>query len=352
MHPGADGFDPSVTYGDYFTAVRDFLVRNNCASLCAAVAAITGKTTVSSDLKHVGIHLVKHGAFYHPSLIIADAHGTRVYLVLNVAVSPNGRKIIDREYRNFIRLHTELPTPRLPLVFGRGNGICQEGRTLPMFLGQWLEGYYEFHLTNDETGAQQVLVWDTDQGHRILSQPQVDELLKQAAYLLAYAYNPLTFEAIQNWHHAAGDFVVGLKNDELDVRLISVRKYAPMFESTGPDVADILDSVLVYLIHVSLRLRIDRLRGTNGMACFPPRTVPAICRGFFLGLQSAAALRDLPEDFVPTVKQYIRLCRPSELAAMIRSVINKSASDTEERILLEGSREEHIAALGKVLATA
>ena len=220
-----------------------------------------------------------------------------------------------------------------------------------MFLGQWLEGYYEFHLhTNDDTGALEVLVWDADRGRLILSGSQVDELLRQAASVLAYAYNPLTFEAIQNWHHAAGDFVVSLLRGQMDLRLISIRKYAPMVHLNEPDIADILDSMLVYLIHISLRLRIDRLLGTNGLACYPPSIVPATCRGFFQGLHSAAALRGLPDEFIPTARQYMRSCSPSELESLIHSVIQKCTSDTRERILLEDSSHEHAAALARALA--
>ena len=350
-HPEKEDFDPAVTYGDYFTAARDFLTRNDCAELCAAVTAATGETTAPDDLNRVGIHLVKHGAFYHPSLVIADTGARRLHFVLNVAVSSNGARILDQEYLNFTRLHKELTTPFWPLVFARGRGACQGRGSFPMFLGQWLEGYYEFHLhTNGDTGAREVRVWDTDRGHWVLSEPQVDELIRQAASVLAYAYNPLTFEAILNWHHAAGDFVVSLMHGQLDVRLISVRKYAPMVRLDEPDVTDILDSMLVYLIHISLRLRIDRLHGTDGLACYPSSTVPAACRGFFHGLHSAAALRRLPEDFIPTLKQYMRLLSPPELTAMIRSVIKKCAPDTRERILLEDSSDEHAAALARTLA--
>jgi hypothetical protein len=73
----------------------------------------------------------------------------------------------------------------------------------------------------------------------------------------------------------------------------------------------------------------------------PSDAVPAICQGFFQGLHSAAALRDLPEDFARTVRRYAACHGAAELMPMIQAVINGYALDAEERTLLQGIADEH-----------
>ncbi len=346
-----ESLEDGVTYGDYFSAARHFLEQNNAALLCAAVCAKTGETVTPADLEQVAVYLVKHGAFYHPAYVIARTGGRRLPLVLNVAVSSEGRKVLDGEYQHIARLNRELPENFWPLVYGHGAGLAQGGRPLPMFLGQWLEGFFEFHLTADSAQTDpKVVVWDTDRGHRILTTGQVQALLGQAASILAYAYNPLTLEAIRNWHHAAGDFIVNPGETGLQVRLITVRRYAPVINDIQPDAATLLEALLDYFVEISLRLRLDRLDGIGSPACHAPEVVPDICRGFFQGLESAAAARRLPQDFAETVKRYFALHGTVELMPIARAVAKKIPAQAGEKALLDRMIEPHVAALATILA--
>jgi len=343
-------FNIQVTHGDYFCAVHHFLAQDNLALLCGAIGQHMERSISAADLDQVAVYLVKHGAFYHPSYIKVQACGRWWPFVLNVAVSSSGQRLLGREFHNLNRLTRELDVPLWPLVFGQGCGRTNGGRQFPMFLGQWLSGYYEFHLTaGPDQDHPQVVLWDVDQGRRLLKDWQVQDLLQQAAYILAYAYNPLTFEAILNWHHAAGDFVVNPDEDGLGVRLITVRKYAPTILLANPDVAELLEALLIYLVDISLRLRLDRLDGTNQIACHPPEVIPAICQGFLQGLHVAAALRGLPEDFALTVKEFFALHGSPELMPIARSVVMKYAPDTDERPLLQATVEGHVSELAKAL---
>jgi len=344
-------FDAEVTYGDYFSAARDFLAQNDSALLCSAVGQLLDRSVCAADVERVSVYLVKHGAFYHPAYIKVQACDRWWPFVLNVAVSTAGQEILDSEYQNLARLNRELKASLWPLVFGHGCGRTDTDRQLPMFLGQWLEGFHEFHLTAASGQAHtRVVLWDLDRGPRILTRLQVQELLRQSAFILAYAYNPLTFEAILNWHHAAGDFVVHPAEGGLSVRLISVRKYAPLIDLAEPDVGALLEALLIYLVDISLRLRVDRLDGTNQMACHPPDVIPPICRGFLQGLESAAALRGLPEDFARTVKQFLALHGAADLIPIAHSVLTKYSSDADEGPLLQAAVEEHASELAGSLA--
>ncbi len=344
--------DTQATYGDYFSAARDFLTQDDSALLCSAVGQLMERSVDADAIERVGIYLMKHGAFYHPSYIEVQACGRNWPLVLNVAVSADGRKILNQEFQNLDRLNHQLSVPYWPLVFGHGSGRTDSGRRLSMFLGQWLDGFHEFHLTAGSARDQmQVVLWDIEQGSRILNPPQVHELLRQAACILAYAYNPLTFEAILNWHHAAGDFVARQTADGLDVRLISVRNYAPLIEIDEPDVAAILEALLIYLMDISIKLRIDRLDGINQLACHPADTIPAICRGLLQGLNAAAAQRGLPEDFARTVGRFFGAHTLSELTSIAQSVLVKYSAAADEYNLMQSAIENHVWELSRTLAT-
>lgn len=343
-------FEGGTTYGDYFTAAQQFLAQDNFSLLCHAAGQLVGKAVALADIRRVSIYLVKHGAFYHPACVVVDLLGQRLAFVLNVAVAAQGRKIITQEYHSLSQLNTELAGPFWPQAFGLGQGRDLKGRPLPMFLGQWLDGFYEFHLTGETSERRQVVVWDGDHGHHMLSSSQATMCMQQAALILTYAYNPLTTETIGSWHHAAGDFVLALAQDRITLRLITVRNYSPMMEDAHPDVAFVLEALLVHLMQISIKLRLDRLDGIGSVACHGAEVVPAICRGFFQGLQMAAPLRGLPEDFDTTVKAFMRLHGADHLMPIALAIQEAAAFTPEERDLVRRFLKRHVSVLIDALA--
>lgn len=334
-----------VSYGDYFMAAQQFLSKDRFALLCRAASHLTGTSTAPADIDQVAVHLVKHGAFYHPAHIVAAVHGRQLSLVLNAAVSPEGRKVIDQECRSLIQLNDQRAHPFWPTVFGIGVGADSKDRPIPMFLGQWLDGYHEFHLSGDDPDHRHVVLWDTRSGHRTLDRGQVMEILRQSALILTYAYNPLTFEAIRQWHHAAGDFIVAVNDDGIALRLITVRNYSPIFENDDPDVAAMLEGLLVFLVEISLKLRLDRLDGVGDMVCHGEHMVGPICEGFFQGLRLVAPEIGLPEDFDETVREFIALHQLNQLEEVASAIIQNLSAEPDERDLLQDNLESHLPAL-------
>ena len=347
---GHDDKSPRLSFGDYFSAARSFLARNAAALLRDAVGRCTGQPAASEDLDQVAVFLVKHGAFYHPAYVEVSVHNQRLPFVLNVAASRQGEHYLHHEYQILARLNATLAEPFWPQVYGAGYGLCRNGRQLPMFLGQWLAGFYEFHLTTGTSGAPyQVVVWDTDRGHCMLTPSQVQEVARQTAFILAYAYHPLTFEAVLNWHHAAGDFVLKQAEEGPKVGLITVRRYAPMLAQSDPDLAAVLDGALLHLVMISLRLRLDRLDGTGPMACFSNDVVPAICRGFLEGIAHGCDARGLPADLSTAIGRFLRLHTEAELMPTARQVIASYPERSDERLLLQEICETHVSALAAAL---
>lgn len=72
-------------------------------------------------------------------------------------------------------------------------------------------------------------------------------------------YNAETFEQIFPWHHAAGDFVIKLQKNNMKMKLITVRQYAPMLENknetaknnTDSDIYLMLEAMLVFFLNLS-----------------------------------------------------------------------------------------------------
>jgi hypothetical protein len=336
--------DGSMTYGDYFTAARHFLSRDRCAHLCDAAGKTTGREVTLEDLRRVSVYLVKYGAFYHPAYVVAEVGECRLPFVLNVAVSSKGHRMIAREHQSLTYLNHRFGKPYWPRAFGLGAGLDADGRPIPMFLGQWLEGYHEFHLSGACPESRHVVVWDTARGHLRLSHDQVLSCLRRAACILTQAYNPLTFDAIRRWHPAAGDFVVALNEDQISVRMIAVRDYAPIIEDREPDVAAMLEGLLLFLMEISLKLRLDRLDGIGRIVCHNRQVVSAICDGFFQGVSAIAPVYGLPGDFDATVRAFIALHDTELLRSVASSILRNTSAAAGERDLLQHEMEGHLSA--------
>jgi hypothetical protein len=345
-------FDADVTYGDLFWAAREFLLKNDAAMLGLALREGSNGTLTAEQVTRVVIHLLKHGACYHPACVAVEAAGRTFHFVLNMAVSHEGRELLEKEVRCLRRLSDEMDAPCWPRVFGHGRGRTAAGRPVPMFLGQWLSGFYEFHITGQgNSTADGVVVWDTDHGHRLLTAPQTCELLRQAAHILAYAYNPLTFEAVRQWRHAAGDFVVRIAGDALQVRLISIRDYGPLIQLTAPDMSAVLEAILVMLLATSLQLRLDRLDGTGPLLSFPDAVIPDIWAGFRQGLQDSMAERGLPEALFDAAMAYIAVHDGQTLETMAVELVDRLWANPAEGDLLRGIARDHAHAIAGAIAT-
>lgn len=278
-----------------------------------------GASYDAAAVESVDVILEKHGAFYHPARVrVRGAGGVRSFVV-NVAVSEAGRRIIAGEYDNLCRLGGPGAASGLPRVFGLGAGRSPHG-AYPMVLGEWLDGFCEFHLSRAETGGLRTLAWGPDGVNFFLSSDQVDRLHQEAARILSRHYNPLTFEQIFPWHHAAGDFVVRIDAPELAVRLVTVRQYAPLFAhcvaDAGPaPAADGLAGLLLFLANLSLRTRVDRLDGVGDVVLAEASVIGPTIAGMLAGMAERGD--SPPDDF----RAYLLERSPAQLAEVFMRVM-------------------------------
>ena len=330
VHGYPDDGDVSISHGDYFHSVRSFLEQDRLEILASAVSQSLDRTIEPDEIEEIRICLEKHGEFYHPSRIVARVNGAVISFVVNVAVSPKGREFILNEFRLLQRLNTDFTYPFIPKVHYQGDVSIKNGDvTLPMFLGEWFENFNEFHLSRDKSDDKiKLVVWDPVHGNLFLSPDQTKELYSQAAMILTCYYNLETFEHISLWHHAAGDFVVKLQDGKIDLRLITVRRYAPMFgEIEAQEEASasqlMLEALLVFFLNLTLRMRLDRLDGIGDMTWADNVAVEGALDGFFRGLAMKAEDGIIPEPFVGFFQHYLSRCTQADLLDLSVSITNK-----------------------------
>jgi hypothetical protein len=332
----------SICYGEYFTAAQTFLEEYNYKVLQEALSRKKQKTLLIEQATAKNIYLEKHGEFYHPSRVELVFQGEVIQLVLNVAISESGRKIIEQEYSNLKRLYQESQVPYTPAVYGKGV-VKTANDPLPMFLGQWFEGFHEFHLSEASLKKREIVVWDTVPGNSHLSDNQARALYHKAAFILTSYYHPITFEHIFPWHHAAGDFVVSLKDNQVDLRLITVRGYVSLDTgNTDPDLQSILEAMLVFFLNLSIRMRIDRLDGVKEIAWADDFSVLETLNGFFKGLERMPLEKTREIPLAEYFEYYLLSLDEKDLLDIAEDIVDNYHPHAPERSVIQKNLEIHI----------
>ena len=341
QHFGDDAIAATVSHGDYFTAVRDYLAGAGKSHLAAArCAPYAGQ--------RIDIVLEKHGAFYHPARLVLRNHsGRERWLALNVAVTPVGVEVMESEVAAFSRVRARLPERSLPHVYGQdmvdGPGVLRFG----MLLTDWLRGFHEFHLAhNHRTGELGIRIWDPAAPGTFLHAAQATELYRKTAELLARAYDPETTAQIYPWHHASGDFVVRIDSAGVALKLISVRQYAATLATKPGDQLDSASqamALLVFFLNTTLRLRLDRIDGTGSLAWAGAAAVPAAVNGLFGGL---------PRPWRQILRQSLADLNPNQCTELLQAVAERYQLMPGEAALLTREAKAHAAQIIAAVAAA
>jgi hypothetical protein len=256
----------SWTYKQYFEGIRNVISREAFAPLQRAASQQLGGPVDLSDIKQIVIHTEKHGSLYHPARIQVLLVDKKASFVMNVALTETGRNILLNEF-NVLQFLTRNQIPSfLPSVYFWDKATLEESQgksraAITMFLGDWFEGYFEFHPTvNPVNGKKNILVWDGKEPPTYLSQDETNQVYFQTAYILTYYYNPKTYEQIYPWHHAAGDFIVKVERSQVSLRMVTARQYGAMME---PGQISPKEALLFFFLNLSLRMPLDRLDGTG-----------------------------------------------------------------------------------------
>ncbi|MBT8350725.1 MAG: hypothetical protein KJO26_05775 [Deltaproteobacteria bacterium] len=349
--PG-ESVDSGFSYGEYFTAARSFLSVNDCKIIISAISKITNQRLNPSDIKRVSIFQEKHGEFYHPARIETIVGEKEFSFVLNLAVSKTGRSCMIREYDLLQRLSNKFEYSYTPKVYGNGEIYLDDDLKVSLFLGQWFEGYHEFHISSEPANSsKKPLVWDPDCGGFFLSKNQTGKLYRQASMILTLYYDIETFNQIFPWHHAAGDFVIRIREDEIDLKLVTVRQYAPLFdhndtiEEKEGSLQVIIEAMLVFFLNLSIRMRLDRLDGVGDITWSDDCAVKETVKGFYQALDSKPQVPLIPEPQADFFFDYLSALPESQLYDLCLSIADAYNTASAEVPVIRDQLKSHVALL-------
>lgn len=343
-----------ITYRDYVETIRRALVSNWDLFRKALEKRSAG---TGAPIERVEIMSEKHGSDYHPARIRAVTDNEVFSFVMNVALTERGTERLPREFSTLRYLARRLSHQFFPEVYFMCSQSCAvsgEGpQTATMFLGEWLEGYHEFHLSRrDETGLVGVVLWDTDHGYDFVSEPEAEAIFKQAAFILTCCYDVRTFHEIFPWHHASGDFVVGRPAGNIDVKLISARQYAPRLHFRTDSQENLMNALLLFFANLSVRMRLDRIDGVGEVSWAGAYCVEATVRGFLDGLRTKAAQGECGETLPEAFCENVRAMGPAELAQIFRFVVDAFHEDSPDLPVIRDHLPDHVLEVYRVFHAA
>lgn len=347
----------SVTYGDYFYAIRSFLEKDEFKSITSAISQQLNKKIKPEEIQEIHIYLEKHGEFYHPARIETFINGSRILFVLNAAISSTGKGFIKREFEILNKLNNEFLFSFIPKVYSQGE-ICIKNKNveISMFVGEWFEGFNEFHVSQNKykqaktDSSIKIVVWDHEKGNFSLSDDETLELYSQVAMILTRYYNVETFEQIFPWHHAAGDFVIKLQKNNMEMKLITVRQYAPMLENkneipknnTDTDIYLMLEAMLVFFLNLSIRNRLDRLDGVGEIVWSDNIAVEGTLKGFLKGLSQLSYNNLIPDTHAANFINYISCFSKTDLLELCNSIVNTYNPLAPELCVIRQNLKNHV----------
>lgn len=337
-------YDPMILIGDYFLAATRFLSQDDFLTLKSGVESVLNRSVQTDQIIEIAVFLEKHGAFYHPLKIqVVLTRGRTCLFVLNGAVSKPGLALIRTEYQLISRLNKTCPQSYLPQVFGVDIIKTDKG-DIGFLLGQWFDGFKEFHATEDhDNGEQQIVIWESDGGRHYMSQTDALPIYHEIARILTCYYDIETFEQIFPWHHAAGDFIVKTGHGKVQVRLITVRGYACLtpFDSKKADrQIHILPSLLFFFLTLTIRMRLDRLNGTGRMAMLDEQILHPVIHGFLSGLEEKTAACDFG-DVRSAFIHFFRGFNLEQIMGILENSVEFLDPDPSERELLQKNVKSH-----------
>lgn len=325
---------PFLTLQDYFGALEQFITSGH-AVLPNLVQEKANRQEAGfpEDISEIVIRSEKHGAFYHIASIELVGSAKPGRFAVTTALSEYAKTSLAEEFNLMQQLAVVQPDllPRLfcleTVTWRTDSGPAE----FVMMLGEWLEGYHEWHLSEvPGSDEEQVQLWDYQQGYRFLTAAESYEILRQAACILTCYYDQATFCEIYPWHHGAGDFVVKADAGSISVKLITVRQFEPLVHFEGEEAADRLVAAIHFLLNLSLRIRLDRLDGVGRPAWFEAFAVNAAVAGFFAGLAATEAEGRLQIGTADEFLEIMRSFDAREIYDMYESLLAVYADEDED----------------------
>ncbi len=342
---------PAISYGEYFQAVERFIT-NQPGPFLEAISRLA--VSDNPQINRIDIIAEKHGGDYHPAHVKAYLNGAIVEFAVNVAVGSRGQSQIQGEFLLLKELQEIGKGAFIPQVYYWGQEavvtVGGNASQVSMFLAEWFQGYHEFHLSAVDGPDHPVMVmWNMDGENEIIPQWQTQEIYRQAAYILTYYYDMENFSEIFPWHHAAGDFVASCSERSVDVRLVTIRHYAPRISFDGISDENMTQALLLFLVNLTIRMRLDRLDGIGETVWADHYCLIATIQGFLDAVRAKEAERQCSDGFRD---EFILLCKglsPRDWVYLFKTVLDSYHELAPDIQVIQENLADHILNIYKTM---
>jgi hypothetical protein len=189
-----------------------------------------------------------------------------------------------------------------------------------------------------------LILWDSANGYRALDDIESSSLYRQAARILAEYYDWNSFRQIYPWHHGAGDFVARVDGDEVSLRLITVRDYAPVVGYRTRKMAGKMLALLLFFAHLTVQMRLDRIDGVGELAWAEGSVLEDLARGF---LDALWRKRGAPSP--PALHEILCRFSEDEWRQLLAEALGVYTFSPEELTLIHRHRDMHVQQLRQTL---
>jgi hypothetical protein len=327
-----EGDVSGTSYREYFYSIENFIAQENFKPFLRAAGEKLGREIPLKEVNRIIIRTEKHGLLYHPASIELILQQEKAKFCLNVAISDSGKAWLQEELSVLQGLHEKFHLPFLPRVYFGGNY-----NSVFFLLEDWFEGYHEFHITVEE-GEKKLKLWEFGKGYTYISLEQRFELYKQASKILTLFYDLKDFREIYPWHHAAGDFVVKIDGEGIDVRLSTARRYEPLLDYTQK--INPLLALFYFFLNLSIRMRLDRIDGVGEITWSDASCLEGMVTGFIEALKLKEDIDNYPglaEEFFGLARSF----RKDELTDILNPIIDIYQGSVDLPVIAN-NLEEHI----------
>ena len=328
----------------YFQAIKEVIEKADYEGLLGALETRLVRRITLPEIKEILVYSEKHGSDYHPARVEVFLADRVMPFVMNVALTDRGRLVLSNEFRVLGELNRKYELPYLPRAYFTEESkpsSGQEGKTsLLMVLADWLEGFYEFHLSRDPAdGNQKLVLWDSVSHNHFLTEPAADKIYREIAYILTSYYDLPTFAQIHPWHLAAGDFIARIEGEQVEVRLVAARQYGALI---GPPDLPWEEALLFLLLNLTVRIRVDRLDGVGEITWAREECLSSAIEGFSLALEEKMQKGELPEDFPERFRQFLRSQSKDDLEERLTALIEGYNPAAPDLPIIQKHRDRHL----------
>jgi len=290
----------------------------------------------------------KHGAFYSVSRLRLHFADEMRSFAVNCAVSPWQQAFLRVESKLVAKLHSKFALPHIPTPFLRAKTPMEgdrAGADLMLSISEWFEGYHEFHLSSNASGAPKIRVWDPPRPG-FPDEATASLFYEEASSILTSYLDTGSFAQIYPWHHAAGDFVVDPLQNPPNLKLITVRGYRSLLAAKSRN--DKMLGTLHFFVNLGIRMRIDRLDGTGDLAWAGSQALPGVIRGFARAWEARQnGKEDLP-NACEIFSLFLNLA-PEERVAFAEAVAQDGRVEADEADFLQARLPRHVIELSNAL---